>query len=157
LASLAGLLSACMPAFADCTIERATYTDTDGVARIEFRPGDNAATVTNTFKMLLDNNVVLDGVVQWSQGVSRPYGMLMYKCPEGDVTGPELEQCTVWQGVIYTADETGNVALLPAEGLAAPRKLILADLGPSLRMSAAYGVNGFAKLPSDVFEQKGCQ
>ena len=66
--------------------------------------------------MLLDNDVVLDGIVQWSDGVARPNGMLMHKCPEGDVTGAELAVCTVWQGVIYTSDDKGNIELLPAEG-----------------------------------------
>lgn len=129
----------------------------EGVARLEFAPTDGAATVTNRFKMLLDNNVVLDGIVQWSDRVPRPNGQLTYKCPVGDATGEELDRCTVWQGVIYTADETGNVELLPAEGVDAPKKLIFPDLGYSLRLSSAYGANGFSQTPWDVFEQRGCQ
>ena len=81
----------------------------------------------------------------------------MYKCPEGDVTGEELAACTVWQGVIYTSDEQGAIALLPAQGSDAPPTLIFPDLGPSLRLSAAYGESGFSKIPWDVFALKGCQ
>ena len=73
------------------------------------------------------------------------------------MTGEELAVCTVWQGVIYTSDATGNIELLPAEGAGAPEKLILPDLGPSLRLSSAYGASGFSKVPWDVFALKGCQ
>lgn len=145
------------PAFADCPVELATYRDMEQVASLEFKPTGDSATVTNTFRLLLDNDVVLDGIVQWSEGVRRPYGMLMHKCPEGDVTGADLDACTVWQGVIYTSDAYGNIEVLPAEGAGAPKKLILSDLGPSLRMSAAYGANGCSTLPWDVFELSGCQ
>ena len=145
------------PALAACAIELATYADRDGVAELEFTPTTDAATVTNTFRVLLDNDVVLDGVVQWSDPAPRPNGMLMHKCPEGDVTGEELAVCTVWQGVIYTSDDKGNIELLPDEGEAAPPRLILPDLGPSLRLSAAYGAGGFSKTPWDIFALKGCQ
>ncbi len=145
------------PAAAACPIELATYGDREGVAELEFTPSQNSATVTNSFRMLLDNNVVLDGIVQWTDGVARPHGMLMYKCPQGDVTGPELDACTVWQGVVYTSDKLGNVELLPAEGAAAPETLIFPDLGPSLRLSAAYGANGVQAVPWDVFALQGCQ
>ena len=142
---------------AACPVELATYADREGAAEVEFSTTKEAATVTNTFKMLLDNNVVLDGIVMWTDGQARPNGMLMYKCPEGDVTGEELAVCTVWRGVIYTSDKMGNIELLPAEGAGAPEKLIFPDLGPSLRLSAAYGTKGFSKVPWDVFALKGCQ
>lgn len=157
LAAAISSLFCAMAAQAACPIERATYADMEGVARLEFKKTDGAATVTNRFSMLLDNNVVLDGIVQWSDRVPRPNGQLGYKCPVGDATGEELARCTVWQGVIYTADEMGNVELLPAEGVEAPKKLIFPDLGYSLRMSSAYGANGFSQTPWDVFEQRGCQ
>lgn len=144
---------------ATCPIELAVYGDRDKAAEIDFRPTLESATVTNSFKMVMDNSIVLDGVVMWSDEVARPNGMLMHQCPEGDVTGEELDACTVWQGVIYSVDEQGNVGLLPRERIAAaaPKKLIFADLGHSLRMSAAYGPDGFSKVPWDVFELKGCQ
>jgi hypothetical protein len=151
------ILTGAYAALAACPVELATYADMEGVAELEFTPTLEAVTVTNSFRMLLDNNVVLDGVVQWTEGVARPHGMLMYKCPEGDVTGEELAICTVWQGVIYTSDKLGNIELLPAEGAGAPEKLIFPDLGPSLRLSSAYGANGFTAVPWDVFALKGCQ
>ncbi|MER8549663.1 hypothetical protein [Mesorhizobium sp. M0684] len=144
-------------ALAACPLELAVYGDPEDAAEIDFRPTGESAAVTNSFKMVLDNGVVLDGIVMWTEGAARPHGSLMYKCPAGDVTGDELAACTVWEGVIYTADDQGNIALLPGEGKDAPKKLILPDLGASLQMSAAYSANGFSKVPWDVFALKGCQ
>lgn len=155
---VAGILAPVANAQAACPIELAVYGHAQSGAEIDFTPTGNSATVTNTFRLILDNNVVLNGIVMWTQDVSRPNGALMYKCPEGDVTGEELAACTLWNGVIYTADDKGAVGLLPAEGVEAPKTLILPDLGPVLRQSRAYGGGtGFSKVPSDVFSMKGCQ
>ncbi|MEO5756045.1 MAG: hypothetical protein ABIQ51_04230, partial [Mesorhizobium sp.] len=117
----AGMALAATAAFAGCPIELAVYGDaqtgpeTSG-AEIDFTPTGTSATVTNTFRLILDNNVVLNGIVMWNEGVARPNGSLMYKCPEGDVTGAELAACTLWTGVIYSGDDKGTIGLLPAEG-----------------------------------------
>ena len=126
-------------AHAACPLALAVYGDAESDAGIDFRPTMDAVTVTNSFRMVLDKGVVLDGIVMWTSGVSRPHGSLMYKCPTGDVTGDELAACTVWQGVD------------------APKSLIFPDLGASLQMSSAYGPGGFSKVPWDVFVLKGCQ
>ncbi|RWM24920.1 MAG: hypothetical protein E5X74_30955 [Mesorhizobium sp.] len=145
-------------AHAACPIQLAVYGETKSGAEIDFTPTGTSATITNSFRMILDNNTVLDGIAMWTEGsASRPHGSLMYKCPTGDVTGEELAACTVWEGVIYSADEKGGVGLLPAEGADAPKSLIFPDLGPSLQMSAAYGPAGFSNVPWDVFTLKGCQ
>ncbi|ESZ74551.1 hypothetical protein [Mesorhizobium sp. L103C105A0] len=156
---MAGLavLAAGYEAHAACPLALAVYGDAESEAGIDFRPTTDAVTVTNTFKIVLDKGIVLDGIVMWTSGVSRPHGSLMYKCPTGDVTGDELAACTVWHGVIYSADDKGNIALLAAEGTDAPQSLIFPDLGPSLQMSSAFGSIGFSKLPWDVFLLKGCQ
>lgn len=155
--AFASAMLAAAPAFAACPIELAVYTDGHSGAEINFRPVDEAAAVTNAFRLLLDKNLVLDGIVMWTEEPSRPAGMLMHECPEGDVTGEELARCTVWQGVIYSSDGHGKIGLLPAEGQPAPETLILADLGPSLRHSPAYGDKGFSNAPFDVFALNGCQ
>ena len=65
-------------------------------------------------------------------------------------------RCTVWEGVIYTPTKTATSASA-GRRVDAPRKLIFPDLGYSLRMSSAYGANGFTQVPWDVFLLKGCQ
>ena len=156
IAFVAVSLAAASPALAACPIELATYADMRGVAELEFTPGTGGATVSNSFRLLLDNDVVLDGIVQWLDLEERPWGMLMYKCPTGDVTGDDLAACTHWEGVIYTSDDKGNIGLLAEPGTPAPQKLILPALGPSLRTSAS-GVAGSFSTPWDVFALKGCQ
>lgn len=151
------VFAATVPAYAACPMELAVYGDRDKAASIDFTPRGEAAAVTNRFRMLLDNDVVLDGIVMWSDGVARPNGVLMYKCPEGDVTGEELDACTVWRGVVYAGDKSGNIDLLPAERSDAPETLIFPDLAYSLRYSSAYGEKGFSRLPWDIFALQGCQ
>ena len=56
-----------------------------------------------------------------------------------------------------TADEQGNIDLMPPEGADAPKSLILTDLGRALRLSAAYDAAGLAAAPWDVFSLHGCQ
>lgn len=143
---------------AACPIELAVYGDAQSGSEIDFTPTGASATVTNSFRLILDNNVVLDGIAMWTDGAAaRPHGSLMYKCPTGDVTGEELAACTLWEGVIYGADDKGVIGLLPAERADAPQSLVFPDLGPSLEMSTVHGGNGFSKVPSDVFTMKGCQ
>lgn len=143
------------PALAACPIELAVYGEREQVAEIDFRPTMGSATTTNSFKMLLGKDVVLDGVVLWSSDAARPHGTLMHKCPEGDVTGEELAACTVWEGVIYSADATGAVDLLPSEHKDAPSTLIFPDLAGQLGRSTIH--DKLPKLPWDVFTMKGCQ
>ena len=113
--------------------------------RSNFTPAlKSGATVTNSFKMLIENGIVLDGFVHWTEGVSRAYGTLQFNCPTGDVTGDEYAACTVWQGVIYASDEQGGIDLLPAEGKPAPKQLIFADLGPSV-----HAPPGSAQRPAE--------
>lgn len=154
----ASIALAASSAQAACPIQLAVYGEAQSGAEIDFTPTGTSATITNTFRMILDNNVVLDGIAMWTEGdAARPHGSLMYKCPTGDVTGEELAACTIWEGVVYSVDEKGTVGLLPAEGADAPKSLVFPDLGPSLEMSAAHGSGGFSKVPSDVFVLKGCQ
>ncbi|MBN9232708.1 MULTISPECIES: hypothetical protein [Phyllobacteriaceae] len=143
------------PALAACPIELAVYGEREQAAEIDFRPTMGSATTTNTFKMVVGKDVMLDGVVLWSGDAARPHGSLMHQCPEGDVTGGELAACTVWEGVIYTADAKGAVDLLPNERKDAPATLIFPDLAGQLGRSAIH--DKLPKLPWDVFALKGCQ
>jgi hypothetical protein len=150
-------LVAASTAHAACPMALAVYGERGELAGIDFRPNGDAAAVTNTFKMWVGDGVLLDGIVMWTDEPARSVGMLMHKCPEGDVTGEELAACTLWQGVVYTADGQGNVGLVPKHDEAAPERLIFPGLGPALRQSPIFGANGFTKEPWDVLHLKGCQ
>lgn len=149
-------VSSASAAVGACPLELANYSDTRGPARLEFASGKGGEGGTG-FRLLLDNNVVLDGIVQSRGSEPRPWGRLVYKCPEGELAAEELAACTVWEGVIYSSDDKGNIGLLPELGGIAPQIIILAGLGPALRVSAAYGADGFSQTPWDVFALTGCQ
>jgi hypothetical protein len=156
--SFAGLiLLSTSPAYTACPIELATYQDRDGIAEIAFSPVNEQAAVTNRFRMAMRGGPLFEGVVMWSDDPARSYGLLMFNCPEGDVTGAELEACTLWEGAIYTVDEEGEVGLLPGEGQSAPRKLILADLGYQMQGAPAFTSAGLFTAPWDAFTLAGCQ
>jgi hypothetical protein len=150
------LLSA-QPVLAACPIELATYRDRDGIADLEFIPVAGSAAVTNKFHVAMKGGPVFEGVVMWTEGPARSNGLLMFNCPEGDVTGAELDACTIWQGVIYGIDDKGEVGLLPAEGQAAPQKLILADLAGWMSSAPAFTNAGLSTVPWDGFTLSGCQ
>jgi hypothetical protein len=159
LALLPALVAAATAARAACLQELAVYSERESSASIEFRPVEPAAAVqTGAFRVVFSqNDVVLDGFVMRTQGVSRPVGMVTHDCPEGDVTGEEIAACTVWEGVVYAVDAVGEVGLLPAQGEPAAERLLLPDFGPAVRHSSAYGAGGVSIVPWDVFKLSGCQ
>jgi len=156
--TVAGCLAAAA-AWAACPQELAVYSERENSASIEFRPPPAGSAVqTMEFRTVFSQNeVVLDGVVLWTQGTPRPMGIAMDQCPEGDVTGDELAACTVWQGVLYSVGGEGEVALLPDVGEDAAEQILLPDFGPAVRHSRIYGAEGVSIVPWDVFRLSGCQ
>ncbi|MBB3456683.1 hypothetical protein FHT86_004994 [Rhizobium sp. BK313] len=147
------------PALADeCVQEKAVYGDMDDAYELRFEPvGSQAAATSNKFKFAVRNTpIVADGVVMRSDDLLRANGMIMFNCPEGDVTGADLRACTVWQGMIYASDLTGNISALPAEGAGAAARLFLPALGPSIRESSIWGEGKATVAPWDVLTLKGC-
>jgi hypothetical protein len=145
-------------ALAACPQELSVYSEPEAKASLEFTPAAGNGSSSHTFKVRFpENAVVLDGIVMWTEEPARPHAIVMHKCPEGDVTGEELQACTVWQGVVYAVDAQGNVKLLPPEGADAADKLLLPDFAPAVRLSSAYGLDGVSRLPWDVFTLSGCQ
>lgn len=156
-ASLFAILLAASPALAaDCLQEQAIYADVDGAYELRFEPvgSENAAT-SNHFKIkVAKTDLVLDGIVMHSGEPVRPNGMIMNKCPEGDVTGDDIAACTVWEGVIYAVGADGKVSLLPEEGSEAAAQLLLPDFGPAVRNASIWGKATVA--PWDVLTFKEC-
>ncbi|MDK1377183.1 MULTISPECIES: hypothetical protein [unclassified Sinorhizobium] len=158
LASLA-TISAAAPALADeCSQAHAIYADPAGTYELRFEPvGSESAVTSNHFKVKIGKTrLSLDGVVMQSGEPLRANGIVMHDCPTGDVTGAELEACTVWQGAIYTVDKAGRIGQLQAEDAPAAEQILLPGFGPSLRTSSAWGDGKASADSSDVFELKGC-
>ncbi|AYG61568.1 hypothetical protein [Rhizobium jaguaris] len=146
------------PALADeCVQEKAVYGDMDDAYELRFEPVGSQMAVSNQFKFTVRNTpIVADGVVMRSDDLLHANGMIMFNCPEGDVTGADLRACTVWQGMIYASDLTGNISALPAEGAGAAERLFLPALGPSIRESSIWGKGKATVAPWDVLTLKGC-
>lgn len=147
----------CQASYAACPIELAVYRDRDRVAGIDFRPTGESAAVTNSFRMNFSGDVVFDGFVMWTDAPARSQGFVTHQCPEGDVTGEEIEACTVWRGALYAVGADGTVSTLPREGEPAPARLLFADLAAGMQASPPYEKTGLAGLPFDAFELSGCQ
>jgi hypothetical protein len=161
-ASLAFLL----PAFAagaeePCWQENASYADPATEAELKFlAPESDAdgsfARFTITFP---ENSIVLDGVVMDAgEPFFRPLGIIMHKCPTGDVTGEELAACTIWEGIVYGLDGVGNAPYLAPmnEGAEAATTLLFPDLSASVRLSSVWGAAGLSTPPNDAFKFKAC-
>ncbi|MFS8147269.1 hypothetical protein [Rhizobium sp. BR 249] len=143
---------------AECKQERAVYIDRDGAYELRFTPLNSAsATASNQFKVsALKTSVVMEGYVVPSEDPVRAIGILMFNCPEGDVTGADLNACTVWQGAVYGMDAKGEMDNLQPEGAVAAEKLVLPGLGPAIRESSAWGEGKASVAPWDVLVFKEC-
>jgi hypothetical protein len=147
-----------VPGHAACPQTLAIYSDRDKSMTIEFRPNDTGfASVSNVFRVVLAGDHVLQGIVQWNNGESRPNGTIMNNCPEGDVTGQELDECVIWEGVIYSIGSDGTADLLPEFDAPAAGKILLPDFGRQLRYSLIWDDRVFATVPWDLMELSGCQ
>ncbi|RFB89540.1 hypothetical protein B5K11_20870 [Rhizobium leguminosarum bv. trifolii] len=143
---------------AACKQERAVYVDRDGAYELRFAPlNSTSAAASNQFKIsALKTSVVMEGYVMPSEDPVRAIGILMFNCPEGDVTGADLNACTVWQGAVYGMDAKGELDNLQPEGAMAAESLVLPGLGPAIRESSAWGEGKASVAPWDVLTFKEC-
>jgi hypothetical protein len=157
-AALLLVFSASAALAAECRQEKAIYADQAGIYELRFEAVDSeAASSSYRFTLSVKNtDVVLDGFVMGSEPVNRPNGILFHNCPEGDTTGEEIQKCTVWQGVIYSAG-AGKVDLLPLTGSAAAPEILLPGFALGLVDSTAWGKGKATVVPWDVLSLKGCQ
>jgi hypothetical protein len=149
-------LAAQSAAAQECLQADAYYADRDRAAVIAFDEGYEATPgVTNSFTMLV-GDAVLEGIVMWSGGVERPQAILLYDCPEGTATPEELDACTLWQGIVYSVSDEGEIGLLPdAHDIAADR-LLFPGLPWQLSYSEAFEAGELGDLPFELFERTGC-
>ena len=133
LAVTALMLTCATAANAACPQQLAVYSDPDKSLTVEFTPNEGEMmTVSNRFRVVMANDVVLDGLVIWGNGVSRPDGLMM-------------------------VDEFGNVDFLPPEGADAAAQLLFPDFGRFVRYSALWSEDKVTVAPWDVVKLSGCQ
>ncbi|CCM77592.1 hypothetical protein [Rhizobium mesoamericanum] len=152
------VLPATAVAAPDCSQASAVYADRDGAYELRFTPiYSEAAAANNRFKLkVLKTPIELDGYVMPSDDPERSIGILMFKCPGGDVTGADLDACTVWRGAVYGANAKGEIDNLQPEPAAAAENVFLPGLGPAIRHSQIWGNDKATVAPWDVLAFKGC-
>lgn len=149
-----GLLFA-TPAHAACPQELAIYEDSVGNS-LTFLPPRESQAAEYEFKARL-NQTELQGVVMWSKDPDRPNGIVMDSCPDGDVTGEELDKCTVWQGVIYGLTKDATAPFLGKRGTPFADALLLPDFSRALFDHTFKSPLAGPPKADDVFRMKACQ
>ncbi len=117
---------------AECPQSKAVYAAVTGSYSIRFHPvDDRAAAVTHLFEMQT-GNTKLDGLVMDTEEPLRTAARIASHCPDGDVTGEDIRNCTAFEGYIYGIDEKGFVSNVPRGDSRAAHTLLFAGLGPAL-------------------------
>jgi hypothetical protein len=144
------------PALAACPQELAIYEDSLGQALTFTPPPAAGQAAEHTFSLRI-NGQDLQGVVMWSEDPERPNGIVMDNCPEGDVTGEELEACTVWQGVTYGLTKEATAPFLGKRGSPHAEALLLPDFSRAVQSHTFKNSMPSPPKADDVFKMKACQ
>ncbi|WP_204303041.1 hypothetical protein, partial [Klebsiella pneumoniae] len=81
---------------------------------------------------------------------------IRYKCPAGDATGAELQQCTVWKGVVYALKEGADAELLPKAKEPSAQALLLPDFSGAMSSFNFKLEKPLEAFPWEVFRFKEC-
>jgi hypothetical protein len=151
-ALFAAILLVPAPVFAaDCTLATALYADRASGYEIRFEPRgqDSALSETNNFELHLPDGPVLEGKVEWSNGASRPIGILGVRCDN------DTGFCKYWEGLVYEL-RSGRIELVSAEDAEPPEQILFTDLGASLFYSNLTLSYDMQSAPNDAFDFVGC-
>jgi hypothetical protein len=155
LSFLMGLVSA-TPALAACPQELAIYEDGTGQSLTFTPPPVGGQAAEHSFSIRIGGQD-LQGVVMWSADPDRPNGIIMDHCPDGDVTGEELDVCTVWQGVIYALKPNADAGFLGKRGSDHAVALLLPDFSRAVQNHVFKNPLSGPPKADDVFKMKACQ
>jgi hypothetical protein len=144
------------PAFAACPQELAIYEDSTGQALTFSPPPVQGQAAEHSFSIRIDGQD-LQGVVMWSENPERPNGIVMDHCPDGDVTGEELEVCTVWQGIVYALKPNADAGFLGKRGSDHADALLLPDFSRAVQNHMFKNPLSGPPKADDVFKMKACQ
>lgn len=149
---------------AACTQNRAIYRDRDDAYTLTFRPeqpNDLKMTPapTNEFTITANDKpeFKLDGMVIWpEEGVARPYALITFNC-KGDGSDPEqLDDCSIWQSVVYGLKESAEAEVLPKADEPAAQAVLFPDLVTALDGYDFGNAKPEKPLAWEVFRFQGC-
>jgi hypothetical protein len=145
------------PAVAACPQELAVYESADGNTALEFVGRGDAVMMAHEVRLIFRDGPVMTGYVAATHGLRQPEIVTPHNCPEGDVTGEELDACLLYRSVVYGTDETGQLIELPVAGEDAARQILLPNLAAMLWMHPAFDGEGPTHRPAEILELSGCQ
>ncbi|MDH7784119.1 hypothetical protein QBD01_000119 [Ochrobactrum sp. 19YEA23] len=149
---------------AACTQNRGIYQDRDGTYTLTFRPMQTndlkmTPAPTNEFTITANDKpeFKLNGMVIWpEEGVARPYALITYNC-KGDGSNPEdLDDCSIWQSVIYALKEGAEAEVLPKADEPAAQAVLFPDLVTALDGYDFGAAKPEKPLQWEVFRFQGC-
>jgi hypothetical protein len=144
-----------VPAFGACPQELSIYEDSAGNS-LTFSPPRPDMASEHEFTLRL-GQTSLQGIVMWSKEPDRPNGIVMDQCPDGDVTGEELNACTVWQGVMYALTKEATAPFIGKRGTPNAEAILLPDFSRyAMEHKFKTALAGPVKA-DDVFKMKACQ
>lgn len=140
----------------DCPQGRAIYTDADDGWQLTFtEPEQGLGISTNYFTLSpKGSDLELQAWVRWDDEPEAPFADVLLNCPDGDVTGAEMDACRVWRGPVYELSEEGGADWLPQGDEPAVPALLLPLLAQAIKRS---DVGAEVKaLPWDAWSLTGC-
>lgn len=161
LAGMAGFWMAVVPSasLAACPQQLAVYKAANGNL-LEF--SGNSSADFHQIGLLLQTHdeqtppIILDAFVEKTHGLGQAEMTVRYGCPDGDIPLDDLDDCTIYQSVIYGADSNGLISELPATGKPAAESIVLPNFTADVWMHAAWKETGGPKRPAEVFQLSGC-
>lgn len=149
---------------AACTQSRAIYQDHDDTYELTFRPQQEnslkmSPAPTNEFTITVKDKpeFKLSGVVVWpEEDIARPYALVTFNC-KGNGSNPEdLDDCSVWQNVVYALKDGAEAGLLPKGDEPAAQAILLPDLVTALDGYDFGAAKPEKMLQWEVFRFRGC-
>ncbi len=146
-------------ASAACMQNRAVYTDNNQNYTLTFSPSQKEDEQSSNSFVIAANQTPdfkLQGNVQWSEGSSRPTAMITYNCANDEGAEDEIDDCTIWQGVVYALKDGADAELLPRNDEPAAAAILFPDF-VSMLDSYDFGQAKPAEpLNWEVFRFKAC-
>lgn len=141
----------------ECQQGSARYIDPESGLLLTFLSLGENVQVMHQFTIGLEKaETQLSGVVVADGEPLRPVSIVMHQCPDGDVTGVELEACTVWKGVPYGRFSDGNIGLLPLAEDEAVTQILLPDFTRTVMSNPVWEEIETTNEPFEVFDFKDC-
>ncbi|MEP3199687.1 MAG: hypothetical protein ABJO57_17560 [Lentilitoribacter sp.] len=140
-----------------CEQNKARYIDPESDLVFAFEEGAEASAFLQGFSIGSENSETkIEGFITLEGNPLRPIAYAVHQCPDGDITGEELAECTIWQGVPYGLYSDGAVGLLPDEDEPAVKQLLLPDFARSVMSKPIWNELNIDREPFEVFDLLDC-